>query len=123
MHEAGLTEEAANAFSTLRTCCWREGFSADCDRRETGESHDDCYSGFAFVSSANHPLPCGSSGHGGSSGPAASQSIDVPVKGTYFIRIGMHDPASNRIGAVEIPVASLQSKQAMILASTQTPAK
>jgi VWFA-related protein len=52
-------------------------------------------------------------------GLAASQSIDVPVKGDYFIRIGMHDPASNRIGAVEIPVAGLRSKQAMIAASTR----
>jgi VWFA-related protein len=52
-------------------------------------------------------------------GLPASQSIDIPVKGTYFIRIGVHDPASNHIGAVEIPVAALQSKRAMIAASTR----
>ena len=56
-------------------------------------------------------------------GLSASQSIDVPAKGSYFIRIGLHDPASNRVGAVEIPVAALQSKQAMIAASTHTTAK
>jgi VWFA-related protein len=36
------------------------------------------------------------------------QSIDVPVKGNYFLRVGVHDPASNNVGAVEIPVAVLQ---------------
>jgi VWFA-related protein len=49
-------------------------------------------------------------------GVAGSTSIDVPVDGTYSIRLGMHDPASNRVGAVEIPVAALRSKQAMIAA-------
>ncbi len=56
-------------------------------------------------------------------GLTASVPIDVPVKGTYFIRIGVHDPASNRVGAVEIPVASLQSKQATTAASSQAPAE
>lgn len=56
-------------------------------------------------------------------GVTASPAIEVPAKGIYFIRIGIRDEASNRIGAVEIPVASLQSKQAMILASTRPPAK
>ncbi len=56
-------------------------------------------------------------------GLAASQSIDVPVKGTYFIRIGMHDPASNRVGAVEIPLSGLKSLQSMIAATRRsTPA-
>jgi VWFA-related protein len=49
-------------------------------------------------------------------GLTAHASIDAPVKGTWFIRIGIRDPASNRVGAIEIPVASLQSRQAMILA-------
>lgn len=53
----------------------------------------------------------------------ASESIDVPADGEYFLRIGIRDPASDRVGAVEIPVAALKSKQAMILASTQKPAK
>jgi VWFA-related protein len=48
--------------------------------------------------------------------------IDVPVEGTYSIRVGMRDPASNLVGAVEIPVDSLKPKRAMIPASTPTPA-
>ncbi len=36
------------------------------------------------------------------------QSIDVPAKGAYFLRVGFHDPASGNVGAVEIPVADLQ---------------
>jgi hypothetical protein len=28
----------------------------------------------------------------------------VPVKGEYFLRIGVHDLATNRVGAVEVPV-------------------
>jgi VWFA-related protein len=32
------------------------------------------------------------------------QQIAVPVKGNYFMRIGVHDVASDRIGALEIPV-------------------
>lgn len=56
-------------------------------------------------------------------GLTANGTIDVPLKGTYFIRIGLRDPASNRVGAVEIPVATLRSKQAMILASGHENAK
>ncbi|HEY1767292.1 MAG TPA: VWA domain-containing protein [Terracidiphilus sp.] len=38
------------------------------------------------------------------SGLGAQQQIAVPVKGNYFLRVGVHDVASNRIGALEIPV-------------------
>jgi hypothetical protein len=48
------------------------------------------------------------------------QSIDVPVQGNYYLRIGIHDLGSDRVGAVEIPVASLQSRQAMITAAGQS---
>lgn len=53
-------------------------------------------------------------------GLTGSGFIDVPVKETYFIRIGMRDPASNHIGAVEIPVDGLKSRQAMIQAGNKT---
>jgi VWFA-related protein len=33
------------------------------------------------------------------------QQISVPVKGEYFIRTAIHDVQSNRVGAVEVPVA------------------
>lgn len=53
-------------------------------------------------------------------GLTGNGAIDVPVKGTYFIRIGMRDPVSNHVGAVEIPVDSLKSKQEMILTGNKT---
>jgi VWFA-related protein len=37
------------------------------------------------------------------------QPISVPVKGTYYLRVGIHDIASNRVGAVEIPVISIKN--------------
>ena len=48
------------------------------------------------------------------------QSIDVPQKGEYFLRFGVHDLTSDRVGAVEIPIAGLQSRQAMTAAASQT---
>ena len=35
------------------------------------------------------------------------QPISVPIKGTYYLRVGIHDLASNRVGAVEIPVTTI----------------
>ena len=40
-------------------------------------------------------------------GIAYQQEISVPVKGDYFLRIGVNDHASNRVGSVEIPVATI----------------
>ncbi len=37
------------------------------------------------------------------------QEISVPVKGSYYLRIGVHDLIGDRVGAVEIPVASVQN--------------
>jgi VWFA-related protein len=36
------------------------------------------------------------------------QEVSVPLNGDYSIRVGIHDVNSDRIGAVEIPVASLK---------------
>jgi VWFA-related protein len=36
------------------------------------------------------------------------QEIAVPVKGNYFLRLGVHDEASDRIGALEIPVDQIR---------------
>ena len=30
--------------------------------------------------------------------------IQVPVKGSYFLRLGVHDTATDRVGALEIPI-------------------
>jgi VWFA-related protein len=37
-------------------------------------------------------------------GLPAEQKIAVPVKGNYFLRVGVHDVPSDHIGALEIPV-------------------
>ena len=54
-------------------------------------------------------------------GLSIRQSIDVPAKGTYFLRVGFHDPASDRVGAVEIPVAALKPAQAVAQSAGQNP--
>jgi VWFA-related protein len=36
------------------------------------------------------------------------QPISVPVKGNYYLRVGIHDLPSDRVGAVEIPVATVK---------------
>jgi len=36
------------------------------------------------------------------------QEISVPAKGSYFLRIGIHDLTGNRVGAVEVPVAAVK---------------
>jgi hypothetical protein len=38
-------------------------------------------------------------------GLAYSQQVSVPAKGQYFLRIGIEDGASNRVGALEVPVS------------------
>jgi hypothetical protein len=40
-------------------------------------------------------------------GMAFHQEISVPVKGRYFIRTAIHDMVSDRVGAVEVPVAAV----------------
>ena len=37
-------------------------------------------------------------------GLPARQEVAVPIKGNYFLRVGVHDVASDHIGALEIPV-------------------
>jgi VWFA-related protein len=40
-------------------------------------------------------------------GANAHLEIDVPAKGDYFLRIAVHDLTSDRVGAIEIPTASI----------------
>lgn len=35
------------------------------------------------------------------------QEISVPVRGEYYLRVGVHDLLTNRVGAVELPVAAV----------------
>ena len=37
------------------------------------------------------------------------QEISVPVKGTFYLRIGVHDLTSDRVAAVEVPVATVKN--------------
>jgi len=37
------------------------------------------------------------------------QEISVPVKGDYFLRVGLRDLSGNRVAAVEVPVDSIKS--------------
>jgi VWFA-related protein len=41
------------------------------------------------------------------SGANAHQEIDVPATGNYFLRIAVHDLASDRVGSIEIPSTSI----------------
>ena len=35
--------------------------------------------------------------------------VSVPVKGEYYLRIGIHDLASDHIGAIEVPIAAVKN--------------
>ena len=37
------------------------------------------------------------------------REISVPVKGTYYLRIGVHDLTGDRLGAIEVPVATISN--------------
>ncbi len=37
-------------------------------------------------------------------GLPAEHQIAIPVKGNYFLRVGVHDVSSDHVGALEIPV-------------------
>jgi hypothetical protein len=42
-----------------------------------------------------------------SGGANAHQEIDVPATGDYFLRIGVHDLSSDRVGTIEVPTTSI----------------
>ena len=43
----------------------------------------------------------------GWSGLKFHQNIDAPAKSEYFLRIGVHDLSSDRVGSVEVPLAAI----------------
>jgi VWFA-related protein len=43
------------------------------------------------------------------SGFPLHEQISVPEKGTYFLRIGLHDLTGDRLGAIEVPIASVKN--------------
>jgi VWFA-related protein len=50
------------------------------------------------------------------------QQVSIPVKGNYYLRIGVHDIAGDHVGAIEVPVASV-TKLPPADASLPAPAK
>jgi VWFA-related protein len=48
------------------------------------------------------------------------QELDAPAKGQYYLRIGMHDPTSDHVGAVEIPLSAVKVAAAAKLAPVGT---
>jgi len=50
-----------------------------------------------------------------------SQQISVPDKGTYYLRIGIHDLTSDSMGSVEIPVALHKKSRSASTASATCP--
>jgi VWFA-related protein len=51
------------------------------------------------------------------------QEISVPVKGQYYLRIGIHDLTGNRVGALEVPVASVKDLAPLPAAPTPASSK
>jgi hypothetical protein len=47
-------------------------------------------------------------------GLRVSQSIEAPANGDYFLRIGVHDLRGDRVGATEVSLFGLKSKQALV---------
>jgi VWFA-related protein len=47
------------------------------------------------------------------SGLEFHQNIDAPAKGEYFLRIGVHDLGSGRVGAVDVPLAAIPPAPAL----------
>ena len=49
------------------------------------------------------------------------QDVDTPAKGEYFLRIGMHDPISDHVGAVEVPLSAISPEPSPIAAAPKQP--
>jgi hypothetical protein len=56
-------------------------------------------------------------------GIGLDQTIAVPTHGNYFLRLGLHDLTSGHIGALEIPVESIQLHPAAPTIPSPQPAK
>jgi VWFA-related protein len=49
------------------------------------------------------------------------EEISVPLKGPYFLRIGLHDLATNHIGALEVPVDAIKNLPPVATAASTEP--
>ena len=52
------------------------------------------------------------------SGVSFDQTIAVPVEGNFYLRAGVQEAASGRIGAIEVPTAWVKTEPADIVATT-----
>lgn len=57
------------------------------------------------------------------SGLQFHQQISVPVKGAYYLRIGIHDINGDHVGAIEIPVAAVSKMPPADAPAASSPAK
>jgi VWFA-related protein len=57
-------------------------------------------------------------GHFLQTGLPYHQEISVPVDGTYYLRIAVHDLDSDRVGVVELPVAAVKNLQPLTPSGT-----
>jgi VWFA-related protein len=51
------------------------------------------------------------------SGAAAHQEIDIPAKGEFFLRVGVHDLTTDHVGALEVPTSSIAPEAPPTVAS------
>ena len=49
------------------------------------------------------------------------QEISVPLKGNFYLRIGVHDVASDHDGAVEFPVSSIRDLPPIVVSPVTIP--
>jgi hypothetical protein len=54
-------------------------------------------------------------------GLAFHQEVSVPVRGNYFLRTAIHDMISDRVGAVEVPIAQVARLDPLQAESTPPP--
>ncbi|GGA58772.1 hypothetical protein GCM10011507_07700 [Edaphobacter acidisoli] len=50
------------------------------------------------------------------------QEVSVPTKGNYFLRIGIHDLTGNRVGAIEVPIATIKNLPPLNPSAAASPA-
>jgi hypothetical protein len=54
-------------------------------------------------------------------GAAAHLQVDVPDRGQFFLRIGVHDMTSDHVGALEVPASSIKPDPVPAVASRSNP--
>jgi hypothetical protein len=52
-----------------------------------------------------------------------NQEVSVPAKGEYFLRVGIHDDNTNKVGAVELPVSAVSKLPPLATASSAPASK